>query len=95
MKSYMKYMPYKIRITKYLSIIFSASAPSEPNLLSITGNKVMTSGIAFDHSDRLSRLRAFPYDRFKHDRPDLPDRTQLFPSDRGRSSRPGRLRSSG
>ena len=25
----------------------------------------MTSGIAFDHPNRLSRLRAFPYDRFK------------------------------
>ena len=55
----------------------------------------MTSGIAFDHPDRLSRLRAFPYDRFKQDLPDRPDRTQLFPSDRGRFGRPGRLRSSG
>ena len=27
--------------------------------------KVMTSGIAFDRPDRLSSLRAFPYDRFK------------------------------
>ena len=27
----------------------------------------MTSGIAFDRPDRLSRLRAFPYDRFKID----------------------------
>ena len=25
----------------------------------------MTSGIAFNHPDRVSRLRAFPYDRFK------------------------------
>ena len=25
----------------------------------------MTSGIVFDRPDRLSRLRAFPYDRFK------------------------------
>ena len=25
----------------------------------------MTSGMAFDHSDRVSRLRAFPYDRFE------------------------------
>ena len=25
----------------------------------------MISGIAFDRPDRLSRLRAFPYDRFK------------------------------
>ena len=25
----------------------------------------MTSGMAFDHPDRVSRLRAFPYDRFK------------------------------
>ena len=50
---------------KHLCIIFSASAPSGPNLFSITGIKVMTSGIAFDRPDRLSRLRAFPYDRFK------------------------------
>ena len=27
--------------------------------------KVMTSGMAFDHPDRVSRLRAFPYERFK------------------------------
>ena len=50
---------------EHLCIIFSASAPSGPNLFSITGIKVMTSGIAFDRPDRLSRLRAFPYDRFK------------------------------
>ena len=50
---------------EHLCIIFSASAPSRPNLLSITGIKVMTSGIAFDHPDCLSHLRAFPYDRFK------------------------------
>ena len=25
----------------------------------------MTSGMAFDHPDHVSRLRAFPYDRFK------------------------------
>ena len=25
----------------------------------------MTSGMAFDHPDRVGRLRAFPYDRFK------------------------------
>ena len=31
----------------------------------VTGIKVMTSGIAFDRPDRLSPLRAFPYDRFK------------------------------
>ena len=47
---------------EHLCIIFSASVPSRLNLFSITGIKVMTSGIAFD---RLSRLRAFPYDRFK------------------------------
>ena len=50
---------------EHLCIIFSASAPSGPNLFSITGIKVMTSGIAFDRPDRLSRLRAFSYDRFK------------------------------
>ena len=59
----------------------------------------MTSGIAFDRPDRLSRLRTFPYDRFKIymivPTPDRPDRNQLYPSDRGCLSRPGRLRSSG
>ena len=50
---------------EHLCIIFSASAPSGPNLFSITGIKVMTSGIAFDRPDRLSGLRAFPYNRFK------------------------------
>ena len=50
---------------EHLCIVFSASAPSEPNLFSITGIKVTTSGIAFDRPDRLSRLRVFPYDRFK------------------------------
>ena len=49
---------------EHLCIIFSA-ASSRPNLFSITGIKVMTSGIAFDRPDRLGRLRAFPYDRFK------------------------------
>ena len=47
---------------EHLYIIFSASAPSGPNLFSITGKKVMTSGIAFDRPDR---LRVFPSDRFK------------------------------
>ena len=50
---------------EHFCIIFLASAPSEPNLFSITGIKVMTSGIAFDRPDRLSHLRVFPYDRFK------------------------------
>ena len=50
---------------EHLCVIFSASVPSGSNLFSITGIKVMTSGIAFDRPDRLSRLRAFPYDRFK------------------------------
>ena len=83
---------------EHLCIIFSASAPSGPNLFSITGIKVMTSGIAFDRPDRLSRLRAFPCMwslQNLHDHPDRPDRTQLYPSDRGRLIRPGRLRSSG
>ena len=52
-------------LCKHLCIIFSASAPSGPNLFSNTGIKVMTSGIAFDRRDRLSGLRAFPYDRLK------------------------------
>ena len=52
-------------ITPIRAANVSASAPSGPNLFSITGIKVMTSGIAFDRPDRLSRLRAFPYDRFK------------------------------
>ena len=50
---------------EHLCIIFLASAPSGPKLFSITGIKVMTSGIAFDRPDRLSRLSAFPYDPFK------------------------------
>ena len=50
---------------KHFCIIFSTSAASRPNLFSITGIVVMISGIAFDRPDRLSRLRAFPYDRFK------------------------------
>ena len=50
---------------EHLCIIFSASAPSGPNLFSITGIKVLTSGIAFDRPDRLSRLKAFPYDHLK------------------------------
>ena len=40
--------------------IFSTSAA-----FSITGIKVMISGIAFDHPDHLSHLRAFPHDCFK------------------------------
>ena len=50
---------------EHLCTIFLASAPSAPNLLSLTGIKVMTFGIAFDRPDRLSCLRAFPYDCFK------------------------------
>ena len=34
-------------------------------LFSITGIKVMISGIAFDRSNRLNCLRAFSYDRYK------------------------------
>ena len=44
---------------------FSTSAASRPNLFLMTGIVVMISGIAFDRPDRLSRLRAFPCDRFK------------------------------
>ena len=50
---------------EHLCIISSASPPSELNLFSITGIKVMTSGIAFDRPDHRSCLRGFPYDRFK------------------------------
>ena len=59
----------------------------------------MISGTAIDCFDRLSRVRAFPYGRFKiysivpGDRPDRQHRTQFYPSDRGHPSRPGRLRS--
>ena len=35
------------------------------NLFPITEIIMMISGIAFNHPDHLSRLRAFPYDRFK------------------------------
>ena len=45
-----------------LDNFFFTSAASWSNLFLITGIIVMISGIAFDH---LSRLRAFPYDRFK------------------------------
>ena len=38
---------------------------SLPNLFQITAIIVMISGIAFNRPDHLSRLRAFPYDRFK------------------------------
>ena len=44
---------------------FFTSAASRLNLFSITRIVVMISGIAFDSSDRLSPLRAFPYDHFK------------------------------
>jgi len=50
---------------KIFVLFFSTSAPSRLNLFSITGIKVMISAIAFDRPDRLSPLRAFPYDRFK------------------------------
>ena len=48
---------------------------SRPNAFLTTGLKVMISGIAFDHPDRLSCLRAFQFDRLKnlHDCPDRPD----------------------
>ena len=44
---------------------FSASAASRPNFFPINGIKVMISGTAIDCFDRLSRVRAFPYGRFK------------------------------
>ena len=47
----------------------------------------MISGVAFD---RLSRLRAFPYDQFK-----IYTIVPTYPSDRGRPYRLGRLQSSG
>ena len=50
---------------EHFCISFSASAASRPNLSPITGTKLMISGIAFDHFDRLSRPRAFRYDPFK------------------------------
>ena len=58
---------------------------------------MMTSGIAFDRPDRLSRLRAFLYDRYKIYTivPIVRIELNSYPSDRGRLSRPGRLRSSG
>ena len=54
--------PYAVRT--FCSTLLT-SAPSRPNIFSITGIKVMISGIAFDRPDRPSRLRPFPYDRFK------------------------------
>ena len=46
----------------------------------------MTSGIAFDRPDRLSRLRAFPYDRLKIYMivPIFRIELKLYPSNRGR-----------
>ena len=44
---------------------FLALAVSRQNFLPITGIKEMICGIAFDRFDRLSSLRALPYDRFK------------------------------
>ena len=79
-------LPWHIVISGFHCIIFSASAPSGPNLFSITGTKVMTSGIAFDRPNSLNRLLSL---QNLYDRPDRPNRTQLYPSDRGR------LRSSG
>ena len=68
-----------------------------PNLFPITGIIVMISGIAFNRPDHLSRLRAFPYDRFKIYAIVLicPDRTHFYPSDQGHLSRPCCLRSFG
>ena len=57
---------------------------SRPNAFLTTGLKVMISGIAFDHPDRFSCLRAFQFDRFKI-YTIVPISTQ---------GRPGRLRSS-
>ena len=37
---------------------------SRPNAFLTTGLKVMISGIAFDHPDRFSCLRAFQFDRY-------------------------------
>ena len=44
---------------------FFTSAVSKQNSFSITGIKVMISGIDFDRPNCLSCLRVFPYDRFK------------------------------
>ena len=46
-------------------LFFSTSAAFRPNSFPITGVKVIKPGIALDRPDRLNRLRAFPYDRFK------------------------------
>ena len=59
---FFRYGPYWC---EHFCIFLLASAASRPNFSPIIELKVMISGIAFDRFDRLSRLRAFPYDRFK------------------------------
>ena len=54
-----------IRAANIFVLFFRLQRYPSRNFFSITGIKVMSSGIAFDRPDRLSRLRAFPYDRFK------------------------------
>ena len=54
-----------IRCANILYYFFRLSAIQTEFYFSITGIKLMISGIAFDGPDSLSRLRAFPYDRFK------------------------------
>ena len=60
---------------KHFLIIFNFSG-IQGEYISINGMIVMISGIAPDHPDSLSHLRAFP-DHFKmlHDPPNRPDRT--------------------
>ena len=94
----------KLRHTRGANIFvlfLSTWAPPSPNLFSITGIKVVISGIAFLRSSRSSpssqsseSTSIWSFQNFD-DRPDRPDRTQLYPSDRDRLSRPDRLRSFG
>ena len=62
---------------------------------SITGIKVMISGIDFDRPNCLSFLRVFPYDHFKIFTvvPIVRDRTQVYPRDQGHPSHLGHLSS--
>ena len=52
-------------VRTFLYYFFSTSAPLRPNLFSITRIKVRISGIVLDRPNRLSCLRAFPYDCYK------------------------------
>ena len=79
----------------FVLLLFFTSAVSKQNSFSITGIKVMISGIDFDRPNCLSCLRVFPYDCFKIFTvvPIVRDRTQVYPRDQGHPSHLGHLSS--